>query len=176
MHQPAQRGTSWKQFAVRLPLYVVVCLSGTAACDLYKHHCLVLTRALLALTLAVCRYYRLMATQSSSSDSSSSSALSQELEAARAALAFKAVAVCWREQEGEVMRLCVTQQVLDFLYLGALWYVTGDMTAPCVAALLANAVDYHEMWTAIQSTSTGGPGGSGPRGRKRPHKGSSLRE
>jgi hypothetical protein len=37
--------------------------------------------------------------------------LSQELEAARAALAFKAVAVVWREQESEVMRLCVTQQV-----------------------------------------------------------------
>lgn len=68
----------------------------------------------------------------------------------------------------------VSVQVLDFLYLGALWYVTGDMTAPCVAALLSNAVDYHEMWTAIQTTSTGGPGG--PRGTKRPHKGSSLRE
>lgn len=55
----------------------------------------------------LCRYYRLMASQSSSS----SSALSQELEAARAALAFKAVAVVWREQESEIMRLCVTQQV-----------------------------------------------------------------
>jgi hypothetical protein len=48
---------------------------------------------------------------SQSSSSSSSSALSQELEAARAALAFKAVAVVWREQESEIMRLCVTQQV-----------------------------------------------------------------
>lgn len=52
-----------------------------------------------------------MATQSSGSTSDSGSALSQELEAARAALAFKAVAVVWREQESEVMRLCVTQQV-----------------------------------------------------------------
>lgn len=54
-----------------------------------------------------------MSTQSSSSSSGddSSSSLSQELEAARAALAFKAVAVVWREQESEVMRLCVTQQV-----------------------------------------------------------------
>lgn len=67
-------------------------------------------------------------------------------------------------------------QVLDFLYLGALWYVTGDMTAPCVAALLSNAVDYHAMWTAIQTTSTGGPGGSGPRGTKRAHGKSSLRD
>lgn len=71
-------------------------------------------------------------------------------------------------------------QVLDFLYLGALWYVTGDMTAPCVAALLANAVDYHAMWTAIQTTSTGGPGGGsssrGPRSSKHTHKKSSLRE
>lgn len=56
-----------------------------------------------------CRYYRLMSTQDSRTDSSSQ--LTQELEAARAALAFKAVAVSWREQESEIMRLCVTQQV-----------------------------------------------------------------
>ena len=47
----------------------------------------------------------------SSSGSSSSGQLTQELEAAKAALAFKAVAVCWREQESEIMRLCMTQQV-----------------------------------------------------------------
>ena len=69
--------------------------------------------------------------------------------------------------------VCVCVQVLDFLYLGALWYVTGDMTAPCVAALLANAVDYHAMWTAVQTTGAGGPGGRGPRGSKQPHNNSS---
>lgn len=67
-------------------------------------------------------------------------------------------------------------QVLDFLYIGALWYVTGDMTAPCVAALLSNAVDYHAMWTAVQTTGSGGSGGRGPRGSKHAQKKSSLRE
>lgn len=58
-----------------------------------------------------CRYYRLTANASSSSSSGVDVSLSRELEAARAALAFKAVAVCWREQESAVMRLSVTQQV-----------------------------------------------------------------
>jgi hypothetical protein len=72
--------------------------------------------------------------------------------------------------------LLVCWQVLDFLYLGALWYATGDMTAPCVAALLSNAVDYHHMWTATQSATKRGPPGMGPRGTKPAHKNSSMRD
>jgi hypothetical protein len=43
------------------------------------------------------------------------------------------------------------------MYLGGLWVLTGDMAAPCVAALLAYGVDYHYMWSRLQ------PPGGGPR-------------
>lgn len=73
-----------------------------------------------------CRYYRVMVSQSNGINSSSSSSVNQELEAARAALAFKAVAVCWREQESEIMRLCVTQEV-------CLARPRGGGTVPCTS-------------------------------------------
>jgi hypothetical protein len=64
-----------------------------------------------------------------------------------------------------VTSLFVTLSMLDFLYLGGLWYMTHDMTAPCVAALLANAVDYHAMWRGVTTPGAGsGRGGRGGRG------------
>ena len=131
----------------------------------------------------------------SGSDEPGSAAWSSEQEASAAALAFKAVAVSWRELEQEMTRLFMALQVLDFCYLGVsgwwvygrglrdggrgaasasadvpppanqhatqvLWYATGDMTAPCVAALLANAVDYQAMWARVQPSSGGGSGGA----------------
>jgi hypothetical protein len=77
-----------------------------------------------------------------------------DTDAARAARAFKAVAVSWREQEQQVSTLFVTLELIDFLYIGCLWLATQDMTAPCVAALLAGAVDRHFMWLGV-----GGDGG-----------------
>jgi hypothetical protein len=105
----------------------------------------------------VCRYYRL-----TTSAPISSSGSSQEVVAARRARAFKAIAISWREQEQEVTSLFVTLAMMDFLYLGGLWYMTHDMTAPCVAALLANAVDYHAMWRGVTTPGSGsGRGGRG---------------
>uniref|UniRef100_A0A383V7Z6 Uncharacterized protein n=1 Tax=Tetradesmus obliquus TaxID=3088 RepID=A0A383V7Z6_TETOB len=104
------------------------------------------------------RYYRL-----TTSSPSSSSGSSQEAVAALRARAFKAIAISWREQEQEITSLFVTLAMMDFLYLGGLWYITHDMTAPCVAALLANAVDYHAMWKGV-TTPGAGRGGRGGRG------------
>eukprot|EP00882_Tetradesmus_deserticola_P033084 GHRQ01037758.1.p1 GENE.GHRQ01037758.1~~GHRQ01037758.1.p1 ORF type:complete len:214 (+),score=81.33 GHRQ01037758.1:577-1218(+) len=106
------------------------------------------------------RYYRLTTNSLSSSSGSSSS---QASEAECRARAFKAIAISWREQESEVTSLFATLAVLDVVYLGGLWHVTHDMTAPCVAALLANAVDYHAMWRGATTPGSGrgGRGGAG---------------
>lgn len=112
------------------------------------------------LLLVLLRYYRL---------TSGSANGNQETEARRAATAFKAVAVSWREQEQQMTSLFVRLQVLDILYLGVLWYLTHDMTAPCVAALLANGVDYHYVWCHLQLGGGAGRGGSrgGPHRQQR---------
>lgn len=94
------------------------------------------------------RYYRLTASDAGSGPGS----------AARASTAFKAVAVSWMEAQEDASSLCGAVSFLDVLSLSAIWYATGDLAAPAVAALAVAAVDYHHLHAAAQTGAGGGRG------------------
>jgi len=87
-------------------------------------------------------------------------------DAERAALAFKCVSQAYLETRSDASLVAGAISFLDVMYLGALWYLTGDLAAPAVAALAANWVDYHNLHQAVQQKEeklaggSGGPGGS----------------
>ncbi|MEW5314206.1 MAG: hypothetical protein WDW38_005720 [Sanguina aurantia] len=77
------------------------------------------------------RYYRVM--------------LNGPAEASRAAIAFRAVAQAWAESKAEACTIGAAITFVDVSYFGVLWYLTDDLTAPVVAALLLNWVDYWHL-------------------------------
>ncbi|KAG2439670.1 hypothetical protein HYH02_010552 [Chlamydomonas schloesseri] len=100
------------------------------------------------------RYYRTMAADVHTSPA----------EAARAAEAFRFVAAAWLQTRGEAALLAGAITAADVLAQGGLWYGTGNLAAPAIAALAVNGVDYWHMHTAVlkrERRLTGGTGGSG---------------
>lgn len=76
------------------------------------------------------RYYRTMSPETAAAD----------------AAAFKAVAGAWMQQQRMAGNVSAALNGFEMLWLGLLWYGTGDLTAPLVAALAASAVDYVNLW------------------------------
>lgn len=85
------------------------------------------------------RYYRVMAADLASSGTDVASASS----------AFKSVAVSWVESRMEAAKAATTSVLLTTVYLGILYNITHDMTAPLVAACLAGGVDYVNMYRCV---------------------------
>lgn len=76
-------------------------------------------------------------------------------EASRAAEAFRFVAQAWLQTKGEASLLAGIITALDVLALGTLWYSTGNLAAPAIAALAINGVDYwHLHSTVLQKEAT----------------------
>jgi hypothetical protein len=82
------------------------------------------------------RFYRLTAMEVGSSAD----------DAARAATAFKAVAVSWMEAREDACALAGAITFVDVIWISAIWYLTSDLSGAAVAALLVSAVDYHHLW------------------------------
>lgn len=78
------------------------------------------------------RYYRLMAMNRDTTPA----------DAERAAAAFRAVALTWMARNQVAVRFAAALGALEVIYLGVLWQVTGDLSAPLVAAIGAAAVDF----------------------------------
>ncbi|PSC67853.1 ABC transporter ATP-binding permease [Micractinium conductrix] len=90
------------------------------------------------------RFYRLMAMDRDSTPA----------DAARAAEAFKTVALTWMARNQVAVRFAAALGACEVLYLGCLWQQTGDLSAPLVAALGAAAVDFafiRRMSTPVNS-------------------------
>lgn len=71
--------------------------------------------------------------------------MSPETAAAEAA-AFKAVAGAWMKQQRLAGNVSAALHGFETLWLGLLWYSTGDLAAPLIADLAASAVDYVNLW------------------------------
>ncbi|GFH08612.1 uncharacterized protein HaLaN_03599, partial [Haematococcus lacustris] len=84
------------------------------------------------------RYYRVMATDINTRPNS----------AQRASLAFRSVVAAWLSSRNDAALAACGLCFVDVLFLGGLWRASGDLTAPVVAAVLINAVDY---WNAHQA-------------------------
>ncbi|KAJ9523492.1 hypothetical protein QJQ45_007236 [Haematococcus lacustris] len=84
------------------------------------------------------RYYRVMATDINTRPNS----------AQRASLAFRSVVAAWLSTRNDAALAACGLCFVDVLFLGGLWRASGDLTAPVVAAVLINAVDY---WNAHQA-------------------------
>ncbi|KAL4429002.1 hypothetical protein ABPG77_006041 [Micractinium sp. CCAP 211/92] len=78
------------------------------------------------------RYYRLMAMNRDTTPA----------DAERAAQAFRAVALTWMARNQVAVRFAAALGAVEVIYLGVLWQVTGDLSAPLVAAICAAAVDF----------------------------------
>ncbi|KAL4440328.1 hypothetical protein ABPG75_003329 [Micractinium tetrahymenae] len=78
------------------------------------------------------RYYRLMSMNRDTTPA----------DAERAANAFRAVALTWMARNQVAVRFAAALGALEVVYLGVLWQVTGDLSAPLVAAMGASAVDF----------------------------------
>ncbi|KXZ44641.1 hypothetical protein GPECTOR_64g135 [Gonium pectorale] len=85
------------------------------------------------------RYYRTVATDVHTSPA----------EASRAAEAFRFVAQAWLQTRGEASLLAGAITAADVLALGCLWYATGNLAAPAVAALALNAVDTWQLHSLV---------------------------
>ncbi len=70
-------------------------------------------------------------------------------EASRAAEAFRFVAQAWLQTKDEASLLAGVITAVDVLALGGLWYGTGNLAAPVLAALAINAVDYWHLHNAV---------------------------
>lgn len=57
-------------------------------------------------------------------------------------LAFKMVAKTWFSNNQSAATLSGVLAFFDIFFLGVLWRLTGDITAPAVVAILGSAVDY----------------------------------
>lgn len=55
--------------------------------------------------------------------------------------AFRHVAYTWLASRRVCARTVAILTIVEVLYLGALWQVSGDLTAPCVASLALQAVN-----------------------------------
>lgn len=86
------------------------------------------------------RYYRVMAMD----------VRNRGADADRAALAFKCVAQVWLETRSDASLLAAVLVFADVMYLGGLWYFTGNLAAPVVAALTSSYVDYHYLHEAVE--------------------------
>lgn len=87
------------------------------------------------------RYYRLMAVDLRSSVA----------DAQRAALAFKAVAAAWLASRQAAANTAGIVSLLDVFCLGGIWYLTHDLTAPAVGALLVNSVDCYNCYQQVST-------------------------
>lgn len=86
------------------------------------------------------RYYRLMAMD----------VHSRGTDADRAALAFKCVAQVYLDMRSDAALLAGAITFMDIMYFGGLWYLTGNLAAPAVAALAANWVDYFHYHQVVE--------------------------
>lgn len=57
-------------------------------------------------------------------------------------LAFKFVARTWFSNNHAAAKLSGVLAFFDIFFLGVLWRLTGDITAPAVVAILGSTVDY----------------------------------
>lgn len=70
-------------------------------------------------------------------------------DADRAARAFKHVAKAWLESRLDVAKAAGVVALIRVMYLGMIWHLTDDLTAPAVVALLTAAVDYHQLHKSV---------------------------
>ena len=66
--------------------------------------------------------------------------------------AFKNVALLWLARRQVAARFAAAVSSFEIFYLGLLWLETGDLTAPMVAALALNAVDFIQITKRIPNT------------------------
>ena len=78
------------------------------------------------------RYYKVMANSTDASGTNSDSA----------AEAFKAVASQWLQQRQQACMVVAVLSAGEVSFLGLLWRLTGDMSAPLAAAMMITAVEY----------------------------------
>lgn len=83
----------------------------------------------------------------------------------QASLAFKAVSVAWLRSKEAAAQLAGAIAFFDVIWYGTIWYCTQDLTAPAVAALLVQSVDYNNMHEAVHRKKTvhGNKGARGSR-------------
>lgn len=93
------------------------------------------------------RYYRLMGSDSSSTSSSSSARAAGASPAA--AMAFRSVAQAWMDTRNDASVMSGLISAMDVMCLGGIWYASGNLVAPAVAALAINAVDYFNTHQAV---------------------------
>jgi hypothetical protein len=67
--------------------------------------------------------------------------------------AFKNVALLWLARRQVAARFAGAVSSFEIFYLGLLWFETGDLTAPMIAALALNAVDFIQMTRRIPNES-----------------------
>jgi hypothetical protein len=94
------------------------------------------------------RFYRLTAMEVGSSAD----------DAARAATAFKAVAVSWMEAREDACAVAGAIAFVDVVWVSAIWYLTSDLAAAAAAALSISAVDYGHLYALTRD--------GGARGRR----------
>ena len=72
------------------------------------------------------------------------------------AAAFRAVACTWLASRNMALKLQHSMTTVEFIYLGTLWHITGDMCAPIVASLMMHAVDFARLKLLLDSDSLPG--------------------
>lgn len=85
------------------------------------------------------RYYKVMAGPGENNESSKE--------------AFKNVALLWLARRQVAARFAGAVSSFEIFYLGLLWLETGDLTAPMIAALALNSVDFIQITKRISKTS-----------------------
>ncbi|KAG1670993.1 hypothetical protein FOA52_014383 [Chlamydomonas sp. UWO 241] len=88
------------------------------------------------------RYYRLTAMD----------VRSRKEDGDRASLAFRAVAQVYLDTRSDATILAAGLAAVDVMYLGGLWYATGNLAAPAAAALAVNWVEYGNLHARIGGT------------------------
>lgn len=68
---------------------------------------------------------------------------------AKAASAFRAVALTWLARKQVAARFAAFVSALEVLYLGLLWKHTGDLASPMIAALASSAVDLGNVYNKV---------------------------
>eukprot|EP00889_Picochlorum_renovo_P000895 jgi/Picre1/27925/NNA_000887.t1 len=68
--------------------------------------------------------------------------------------AFRKVALLWLARRQVAARFAAAVSSFEVFYLGLLWFETGDLMAPLVAAFAFNAVDFANITNRIPNESS----------------------